>query len=343
MRKIKRGFALTESVCCKISEDMRSVCQEGRPMTEDKKAGCQMDKLFNEYCHPEFISGSVHCGKWKLPWNKMLKHLTDTGSHDNFQTLNHHTDAGSQGSSLACSLCKVQGDKIVGSLCKVQHDKFGFTLAEVLITIGIIGVVAAITIPTMISNYQKYKTVSKLQRAISVISQTYKMSYNELGGFSLDDLQILDKENFVKKYFAPYIKILTVCSTYEKCGYTTNTPFINVDGTNTGSPFVYGGRIAFISHDGYMYYFEVGSYMTVNGKYGVVPGNIVIIDLNAGEKPNIKGKDVFVFRMSENGNIVPYNHDRTYEEINENCKTNGNSCAEKSIRDGWKIKKDYPW
>ena len=33
--------------------------------------------------------------------------------------------------------------------------KYGFTLAEVLITLGIIGVVAAITIPTLVSNYKQ--------------------------------------------------------------------------------------------------------------------------------------------------------------------------------------------
>ena len=36
-----------------------------------------------------------------------------------------------------------------------------FTLAEILITLGIIGVVAAMTIPTLITNYQKKQTVTK--------------------------------------------------------------------------------------------------------------------------------------------------------------------------------------
>lgn len=48
-----------------------------------------------------------------------------------------------------------------------------FTLAEVLITLGIIGIVAAMTIPTLITNHQKRQTVVKLQRAISVMNQAY--------------------------------------------------------------------------------------------------------------------------------------------------------------------------
>lgn len=39
---------------------------------------------------------------------------------------------------------------------------FAFTLAEVLITLGIIGIVAAMTIPTLINNYQKKITVTRL-------------------------------------------------------------------------------------------------------------------------------------------------------------------------------------
>ena len=59
--------------------------------------------------------------------------------------------------------------------------KKGFTLAEVLITLGIIGVVAAMTIPNLITHNQKEETVTKLRRAISVFNQAYKLSFDELG------------------------------------------------------------------------------------------------------------------------------------------------------------------
>ena len=49
-----------------------------------------------------------------------------------------------------------------------------FTLAEVLITLGIIGVVAALTLPTVISNYKKQVTVPKLQKAYSTINNAFK-------------------------------------------------------------------------------------------------------------------------------------------------------------------------
>lgn len=54
--------------------------------------------------------------------------------------------------------------------------KSGFTLAEVLITLGIIGVVAAMTIPTIIANTNGQKYRSQLKKTISVLSQAARMS-----------------------------------------------------------------------------------------------------------------------------------------------------------------------
>ncbi len=49
--------------------------------------------------------------------------------------------------------------------------KFGFTLAEVLITLGIIGVVAAMTIPTLIANTNGAKFRSQFKKTISTLNQ----------------------------------------------------------------------------------------------------------------------------------------------------------------------------
>ena len=54
---------------------------------------------------------------------------------------------------------------------KDLKEKFAFTLAEVLITLGIIGIVSAMTIPTLINNYQKKVTVTRLQQTYSMLNQ----------------------------------------------------------------------------------------------------------------------------------------------------------------------------
>ena len=59
--------------------------------------------------------------------------------------------------------------------------RFGFTLAEVLITLGIIGVVAAMTMPTLIANYHKKVYVNQLRTNVSLLSQAVKKIFGGSG------------------------------------------------------------------------------------------------------------------------------------------------------------------
>ncbi len=64
----------------------------------------------------------------------------------------------------------------VFSLYYPSPRKIAFTLAEVLITLGIIGVVAAMTLPTLIAKYQEKVTVTKVKKAYSVILNAYNLA-----------------------------------------------------------------------------------------------------------------------------------------------------------------------
>ena len=66
-----------------------------------------------------------------------------------------------------------------------MKKRFGFTLAEVLITLGIIGVVAAMTMPILYTNIQKKTTVAKLQKAYSEIANAAKLAEDTSGGAML--------------------------------------------------------------------------------------------------------------------------------------------------------------
>ena len=54
--------------------------------------------------------------------------------------------------------------------------KKAFTLAEVLITLGIIGVVAALTMPALIANYKKQQTIVQLKKAYTTLAQGFKLA-----------------------------------------------------------------------------------------------------------------------------------------------------------------------
>ena len=62
--------------------------------------------------------------------------------------------------------------------------KKAFTLAEVLITLGIIGVVAALTMPTVIQNYKKKQAVTQLKATYSILAQAFEHAQADYGDMS---------------------------------------------------------------------------------------------------------------------------------------------------------------
>lgn len=224
--------------------------------------------------------------------------------------------------------------------------KNGLTLAEVLITLGIIGVVAAMTIPTLITNHQKKATVTKLQRALSVINQAYRLAYDDIGEASNEEAFELGAKEYFNKYWAPYIKAAYFCE--DACGYKRGIPYTDLS-NNFITSFGAGGqgRATFYTPDGFLYVIytrqqsDSGVYTKTNGA--------MTLDINGSAPPNILGKDVFrLIRMQDGnkGGFVSFlGANLTDKQINDDCKKGGfgQYCAEKIRRAGWVIDKSYPW
>ena len=235
--------------------------------------------------------------------------------------------------------------------------KIGFTLAEVLITLGILGVVIAMTMPTVVGKYKKQATISQLKKAYTVLSQLVLSAQEDNGAvaFSSDAVDASTVKKFFEQYWLPYFNSPTVSKegTYP---YGVDTPFLGLNGSLSGGVgTVYsGGRIYFTTMDGTAYfinmmrwetqYDEEGNQLPSIAKYSSAQS--VQVDLNGIKPPNIFGKDVFVFQVFFDKNIVrPYGYDKTQAQINSNCSLNGigNYCAAKIINDGWVMRNDYPW
>ena len=133
---------------------------------------------------------------------------------------------------------------------KCLEKNSGFTLAEVLITLGIIGVVAALTIPTLMTAHKKHVTAAKLKRAVSSINQAIKLSESENGEVENWD-RTLPQNEFIDKYFRPYMKITQVCNPVTDCGYKSTAPWIYLNGTERGaySNPNFGDRTPFLTMD----------------------------------------------------------------------------------------------
>ena len=221
--------------------------------------------------------------------------------------------------------------------------KFAFTLAEVLITLGIIGIVAAMTIPTLISNYQKKQTVTKLQKAISIFNQAYKMSFDEVGNPSPQEAFDMGPTKYINTYWAPYLKINNICKTYSDCGYDSLTPITLPSGHKDGANIISERtRIGVQTMDGITYIIFT-SHWNSNDNDFTTPSNYVWVDLNGGEKPNKYGRDLFMLTRVENKGVFPYGYDLTNDRVNSECLSSGYTCAEKIRRAGWEIDKSYPW
>ena len=140
--------------------------------------------------------------------------------------------------------------------------KKGFTLAETLITLGIIGVVAAITIPGLITAYKKHVIASSLKRAVSSINQAIKQSESENGEMETWN-KSLEQEEFIKLYIRPYMNIALTCKNITTCGYKQNKAWKNLNGQyNTYyEPTAYK-RVPFITMDGILYAFANNTFST---------------------------------------------------------------------------------
>ena len=248
-----------------------------------------------------------------------------------------------------------------------------FTLAEVLITLGIIGVVAAMTLPSVILNYQKNVTVTQLKKAYTTISQAFMMAQSNYGdmsgwdyvGFDLDSSEVSGTlNNFANKYLIPYIKKVESCpsgtSGRTKCAYE----IYNRDGSvrmsqNQGSSNDY----RFIMNDGMVVQLAYNNDSGANDSGEVHFGDILFIrvDINGKKRPNMMGRDVFDIVLDPNATKVSMLglNDRaqiaghqTRENLLNNsmrgCNSNNASqgrtyCGALIQYDGWQIKDDYPW
>ncbi len=212
--------------------------------------------------------------------------------------------------------------------------KAGFTLAEVLITLAIIGVVAALTIPTVVRNYQKQQTVVKLKKNYSILNQALNMSEAENGAYSTWDSELLNTpQKFFETYWKPYLKVQQMCSTPNYCGYKTPTPWQQT--VIAGMESIMG--VQFLLTD--------GSFILIRTAFGGIENKVsyILADINGAKGPNIAGRDVFEF-LYDNKGVLPYCHTKTKSQVDAACKSDSKSCCtDKILREGWEIKDDYPW
>ena len=217
--------------------------------------------------------------------------------------------------------------------CPVKHLGYlkncAFTLAEVLITLGIIGVVAAITLPNLMTAYKARTLRSQFMKSYSLVQQAYKMMQADEESTSPDDYNRTFKDTY-KRYFTGITN----------CTYSTNSPCLNraispyktLDGTiKVNTNWIDDGQFAL--KDGTLLMFENPSFSTNTIRIWI------FVDINGiSRRPNRLGYDLFTFQLTDE--VLKAMGDEGTDFVGDNyCSfstngyLNGITCANKAKND----------
>ena len=217
--------------------------------------------------------------------------------------------------------------------------KKGFTLAEVLITLAVIGIVAVMTIPNLVQSYKKKEVETKLLRFYSVINNAIALSeidngnkttwpepnditdaeVTKLGGKSKIDAWLI-------KYIIPYVKITKkeVLSSGTVYLYFSNGSVLCWDAKAPTDIYFYINNQACIESARCRFTFNFapkgGKYWDYAKNKGVEPYNFNLININDAEAWCKKKNELLSWKASGD------------EYCNMWIKQNG-----------WKIPEDYPY
>ncbi|HNW25959.1 MAG TPA: type II secretion system protein [Candidatus Gastranaerophilaceae bacterium] len=179
----------------------------------------------------------------------------------------------------------------------------GFTLAEVLITLTIIGVVAALTVPNLYAYYQKTQYVTQLKKIYTEISQALKLMMadesinkitasdtlycDETAGCIWDEAYQRAGNDFLKKYF----KVIKDCGR-ENLSTCFADNYKSISGNEAGGIGCY-----------YSVIIASGASICISGQSGTYNAGTFIVDINGLKLPNVAGRDLFTFSYYYDGSL----------------------------------------
>ena len=211
-----------------------------------------------------------------------------------------------------------------------EQFKNGFTLAEVLITLVIIGVIAALTVSPLINTYVESSTVAKVKKGLSILGQAKKLAEVQNGSldgwdYHFDD----DRETTVAhfwQFLKPHISITKDCGSGTDCYQSDGTYLLK--GVMYGENFNTNTKYyKVILADGSVMWFKsaINKCADHNGNLTNVCAE-VWYDVNGTKNPNTLGRDIFVYHITPDG-VYPYLASCTLD-------TDGWGCSSYIIKNG---------
>ena len=184
----------------------------------------------------------------------------------------------------------------------IKHHKYGFTLAEVLITLGIIGVVVAMTMPTLIARHQEKVWTTSYLRVYSILDNAYRRVQEEYGTFenwsgatitiSTGDGQpnstLSERKNLYEYMIKPYVEVnqayLPKNDNWDNIGKYNCWPeesfYLDKNPSYPNGQFRTTPAVSLKSGECIVFAYFLGDFM---------------VDINSKKGPNTLGKDQFAF------------------------------------------------
>jgi len=196
--------------------------------------------------------------------------------------------------------------KNVFSLFPFLSPRSAFTLSEVLITLGIIGIVAGMTIPSLINTVEEYIFTNQYKKLYSTISNVVNKTNIDQDYIITAFSDISYNTNFGALY--PNLNIVKTCTGPERCW--TQDQVLGLNGSDITSYDGYFGvlksSVASILADG-----TVISTANLSAMYGAGKAYVIIpVDLNGKKGPNRLGRDIhlmaFVDSLTTEPKLIPY-------------------------------------
>ena len=204
----------------------------------------------------------------------------------------------------------VAGD-YVRSTAHYSLKSAAFTLAEVLVTLGIIGVVSAMTVPTLMQNYQRQSYVTQLHKVYNEMSQGFQQMMTDRNALNLKETGLLNTTEQATETFKNYFKVVQDCgNNFSPCfaseyRSTTGSSIKTVEANWWSSSFVLADGAAIGLHG-------LIDYSAGNVSY---PYGYMYVDINGAKGPNITGRDFFLFYYFNDGTLD--------DVVTPECKTAG--------------------
>ena len=182
--------------------------------------------------------------------------------------------------------------------------KIAFTLAEVLITLGIIGVVAAMTMPSLIQHHREKAMVTSLEKFVSTISQAvdlYKAD-NECVDSISTCVSYISKGDENCENFAPIAAKMNVIASVKNANKSTADwlPDKAYNYYGEEQEGIYGG-VSKRNIGTCAYLLNDGTTFAVDSN----PTNFdIMVDVNGKKLPNRVGQDIFPLLIGADANFV---------------------------------------